>query len=181
MAAAAASLVAAGPAHAQPDLRTAPPPVVVDIQKNGSLILNGEPVSDEQLGDRLSALSDVEPQPELHIREGSILRSAQVWLMIESGKRFGFRQVRNVMTVRLPPKPPVPPVIVTITDAAITLDGEVVARDDLAERFEAIAKRDPQPEVHFRTERGASYQIVAPVMASAQRAGIKRTGVIGGT
>jgi|GEM_PF-5652701 len=164
MAAAAASLVAAGPAHAQPDSRTAPPPVVVDIQKNGSLILNGVPVSDAQLGERLSALPAVEPQPELHIREGSIVRSAQVSLMIESGKRFGFRQVCNVMTVRLPPKPPV---IVTIADAAITFDGEVVAREDLAERFEAIAKRDPQPEVHFRTERGLSNQIVAPVMAAA--------------
>jgi biopolymer transport protein ExbD len=38
-----------------------------------------------------------------------------------------------------------------------------------------------QPEIHIEPDREAQYGVVAHVMASAQRNGLKKMGVIGGT
>jgi biopolymer transport protein ExbD len=36
-----------------------------------------------------------------------------------------------------------------------------------------------QPEIHLRPDRGAKYAIVAGVMASAQRLGLTKIGIVG--
>ena len=44
-----------------------------------------------------------------------------------------------------------------------------------------IDRDTPQPEIHIEPDREAQYGVVAHVMASAQRNGLKKMGVIGGT
>jgi biopolymer transport protein ExbD len=57
-------------------------------------------------------------------------------------------------------------------------NGEPVALTELAPRFSAEAKRQPQPELHLRADRNARYESVAQVMAVAARAGLLRIGFV---
>ena len=57
-------------------------------------------------------------------------------------------------------------------------NGEVIAATDLAARFAATAKLNPQPEVHIRAERTAHYEYVAKVMAEAAKTGLTRIGFV---
>ncbi|QNK68609.1 ExbD/TolR family protein [Variovorax sp. PAMC26660] len=64
--------------------------------------------------------------------------------------------------------------------STVLWNGEAIA--DLAEverRFEQIATQAVQPEVHLRPDRHAKYNIVAGVMASAQRSGLTKLGIMG--
>ena len=47
------------------------------------------------------------------------------------------------------------------------------------ERITAAAAQVPQPEVHLRPDRAAKYDIVAGVMASSQRLGLTKIGIVG--
>lgn len=77
--------------------------------------------------------------------------------------------------------PPSPITLRALADGTIALDGVTVSREDLPRRFAEIAAMDPQPEVRIEPEAGAPYDAVAHAMAAAQRAGVMRMGVIGGT
>ncbi|KAF0163932.1 MAG: biopolymer transport protein ExbD [Rhodocyclaceae bacterium] len=57
-------------------------------------------------------------------------------------------------------------------------NGEKVTLGDLGPRFDAEAKRQPQPELHIRADRNARYDSVAQVMSSAARAGLLRIGFV---
>ena len=57
-------------------------------------------------------------------------------------------------------------------------NGEAIAAADLATRFAATAKLNPQPEVHIRAERTAHYEHVAKVMAAAAKTGLTRIGFV---
>jgi biopolymer transport protein ExbD len=64
--------------------------------------------------------------------------------------------------------------------STVLWNGEAIA--DLAEverRFEQLAAQAVQPEVHLRPDRHARYSIVAGVMASAQRSGLTKLGIVG--
>ena len=64
--------------------------------------------------------------------------------------------------------------------SAVYVNGEVVAdRAALEERFKAAAAQDVQPELHLRPDKLAKYEVVAGVMASAQRLGLTRIGLVG--
>ena len=82
-----------------------------------------------------------------------------------------------------PPPPPVPPQVVTIDvdfDGTILWDGTPVnSEDDLQSRMNAAAKQDPQPEIHLRPNKLATYKYVAHVMADAQRLGLLKLGIVG--
>ena len=81
------------------------------------------------------------------------------------------------------PPPDKLPVIVQIDvdfDGTILWNGEAVAsREDLEARLSAAAALPDQPEVHLRPNKLAQYKSVAMVMASAQRLGITKLGVVG--
>ncbi len=91
--------------------------------------------------------------------------------------------VKLNMPVGNPPPPTVPPVIVQIDvdfDGSILWNGEILAnRDDLEARLLNAAQQPVQPEVHLRPNKLAQYKSVALVMASAQRLGITKLGVVG--
>jgi biopolymer transport protein ExbD len=90
--------------------------------------------------------------------------------------------VKLNMPVGNPPPPPEPPQVVQIDvdfDGTIFWSGEQIDRETLDTRFRAAAAQPVQPEVHLRPDKGAKYAIVAGVMASAQRLGLTKIGIVG--
>jgi biopolymer transport protein ExbD len=59
-------------------------------------------------------------------------------------------------------------------------NGEPVAdRAALEEKMTDAAQKAVQPEIHLRPDKLAKYAIVAGVMASAQRLGLTKIGIVG--
>ena len=92
--------------------------------------------------------------------------------------------VKLNMPVGTPPPPQnVEPEIVTIDvdfDGTLIWNGQVLAsRKELEPRLRAAAAQQIQPEVHLRPNKLAKYEHVALVMASAQRLGLTKLGLIG--
>ena len=91
--------------------------------------------------------------------------------------------VKLNMPIGNPPPPLVEPVIVRIDvdfDGTVLWNGEVIAdRNVLEGRLLAAASEAVQPEVHLRPNKLAQYKDVAMVMASAQRLGVTKLGIIG--
>ena len=87
------------------------------------------------------------------------------------------------MPVGTPPPPTAPPVVVTIDvdfDGTVLWDGVVVPdRGQLEARMQQVASQADQPEVHLRPNKLVAYKSVAAVMASAQRIGVTKIGMIG--
>ncbi len=52
-------------------------------------------------------------------------------------------------------------------------------RDMLEERLRYAASVAVQPELHLRPDKNAKYEVVAMVMASAQRLGLTKIGIVG--
>jgi biopolymer transport protein ExbD len=88
----------------------------------------------------------------------------------------------NLPTGKTAP-PPTPPVVVRIDvdfDGTVLWDGDKVpSHPALEQRLAQIAAQPTQPEVHLRPDKLAQYASVAAVMASAQRLGITKFGLIG--
>src|SRR5450432_4018524 len=82
-----------------------------------------------------------------------------------------------------PPPPPVLPEIVKIDidSSSVTYwNGEVVPdRAALEEKLTEAATHAVQPELHLRPDKDAKYAIVAGVMASSQRLGLTKIGIVG--
>ena len=89
----------------------------------------------------------------------------------------------NMPVNQPPPTNPKPPVIVQIDvdfDGTILWNGEIIpTRDELEARLSQAAVSPDQPEVHLRPNKLAQYKSVAMVMASAQRLGVTKLGVVG--
>jgi biopolymer transport protein ExbD len=81
--------------------------------------------------------------------------------------------------------PPKPPEIVRIDvdfDGTIGWNGEVIQAGDRAaieQRLLAIAAQADQPEVHLRPNKLVVYKHVAMIMATAQRLGVTKIGIVG--
>jgi biopolymer transport protein ExbD len=80
------------------------------------------------------------------------------------------------------PPPPVPPEVI---DLEIDFDGTVVWNgtsipdiNTLESYFHTEAAKDPQPEIHLRPDRRAKYDVVARVLAAAQRNRMKKIGFV---
>ena len=91
--------------------------------------------------------------------------------------------VKLNMPVGNPPPPVVPPTIIQIDvdfDGTVLWNGEMLTdRDALEARLRDAAAQVEQPEVHLRPTKLAQYKSVAMVMASAQRLGVTKLGVVG--
>ena len=90
----------------------------------------------------------------------------------------------------LPPPPNAPPPpednpdpirIMIDFNGSILWMGETVSRSQLDANLKIEAERSIQPDIHIEPDRDAKYGVVAHVMASVQRNGLKKRGVIGGT
>jgi biopolymer transport protein ExbD len=64
--------------------------------------------------------------------------------------------------------------------STVLWNGEAVAElEEVERRFEQVAAQPVQPEVHLRPDKQAKYNVVAGVMASAQRSGLTKLGIMG--
>ena len=55
----------------------------------------------------------------------------------------------------------------------------LIDRATLEERLKASASQSVQPELHLRPDKDAKYELAAGVMASAQRLGLTKIGIVG--
>lgn len=82
-----------------------------------------------------------------------------------------------------PPPPLIKPEVVKLdidAGSVVYWNGEAVTdRASLEEKITQAAAMAVQPEVHLRPDKGAKYAIVAGVMASAQRLGLTKIGIVG--
>ena len=82
-----------------------------------------------------------------------------------------------------PPPPLVLPEVVKLDiddQSRVYWNGEVVDdRSTLESKMSESAKQQLQPEVHLRPDKDARYAVVAGVMASAQRLGLTKIGIVG--
>jgi len=79
--------------------------------------------------------------------------------------------------------PPTPPEIIRIDvdfDGTIGWNGEIISdRNTLESRLQQVAAQADQPEVHLRPNKLVTYKYVAMIMASAQRLGVTKIGIVG--
>ena len=91
--------------------------------------------------------------------------------------------VKLNMPVGKPPTQTVQPQVVTIDidfDGTIIWNGETLSgRPDLENRMRGAAAMQDQPEIHLRPNKLVKYRNVAMVLASAQRLGLTKVGIIG--
>jgi biopolymer transport protein ExbD len=80
-----------------------------------------------------------------------------------------------------PPPPPVKPEIIDLEvdfDGTVAWNGHVMTLPELERTFRPEAAKDPQPEIHFRPDRRARYEVVAKVLAIAQRNHMTKIGFV---
>ena len=92
--------------------------------------------------------------------------------------------VKLNMPVGKPPPPTTPPEVVQIDidfDGTLIWNGETLAggRPELEARLRRAAAQTDQPELHLRPNKLVKYRNVAMVLASAQRLGLTKVGIIG--
>ena len=91
--------------------------------------------------------------------------------------------VKLNMPVGTPPPPIAEPVVITIEvdfDGTYIWNGVVLSgRPELELRLQVEAVKANQPEIHLRPNKLVKYDSVAAVMASAQRLGLTKIGLIG--
>jgi biopolymer transport protein ExbD len=89
----------------------------------------------------------------------------------------------NMPTTSSPP-PLTPPEIIKIEINAASLvlwQGTPIADDaELEAKLKAAALMTTQPEIHIRPNKLAKYAVVAKVLASTQRLGLTKLGIMGG-
>jgi biopolymer transport protein ExbD len=91
--------------------------------------------------------------------------------------------VKMNMPIAPSAQPPKPPEIIRIDvdfDGTIGWNGVIVAsREELESKLANVAAMPDQPEVHLRPNKLVTYKVVAMVMASAQRLGVTKIGLVG--
>ena len=89
----------------------------------------------------------------------------------------------NMPTPNNAAPPPKPPEIIRIDvdfDGTIGWNGEVVPdRATLEAKLSQVAAQPDQPEVHLRPNKLVTYKVVAMILASAQRLGVVKIGIVG--
>jgi biopolymer transport protein ExbD len=87
------------------------------------------------------------------------------------------------MPVSTPPTKKVEPVVIKIdvdAQSVINWNGRPISgRAELEAKLTEAAAIQPQPELHIRSNAKAKYEAVALVMASAQRLGLNKLGIVG--
>lgn len=74
------------------------------------------------------------------------------------------------------------PIIINLEidfDGTVLWNGAAVTVDSLDGYFRREAAAEPQPELHIRPNKRASYDVVARVLAAAQRNGMRKIGFVG--
>ena len=78
------------------------------------------------------------------------------------------------------PKEPRPPIRVDVDfDGTIGWNGVAVTQEELQSKLREVAAEPDQQEVHLRPNKLVTYKNVVFVMASAQRLGVTKIGLVG--
>ena len=129
-----------------------------------------------------SSSGDAEPMMEMNMTPMIDVMLVLIILLIITIPKAN-HSVNLNMPVGTPPPPTKEPVVVTIDvdfDGTILWDNVVVPdRPALENKLIAVAAQADQPEVHLRPNKLVSYKVVAGVMASAQRLGVTKIGLVG--
>ncbi len=87
------------------------------------------------------------------------------------------------MPVASPPTKKIDPVVIKVdvdAQSVINWNGKALSgRIELEAKLTEAAAIQPQPELHIRSHAKAKYESVALVMASAQRLGLTKLGIVG--
>ena len=134
------------------------------------------------VGSPASPNADPEPMMEMNMTPLiDVMLVLIIMLIITIPKQN--HSVNLNMPVGTPPPPTHEPVVITIDvdfDGTILWDAEVVPdRKSLDAKLAGVAAMADQPEVHLRPNKLVSYKYVAGVMASAQRLGVTKIGMVG--
>ncbi len=82
-----------------------------------------------------------------------------------------------------PPPPATPPIVVNIDidfDGTVLWNGATISsKAELESKLQEVAATPDQPEVHLKPNKLVEYKSVAAVMASAQRLGVTKIGLVG--
>jgi biopolymer transport protein ExbD len=76
----------------------------------------------------------------------------------------------------------VQPIVINLEidfDGTVLWNGTPVELEALESYFRREAANEPQPELHIRPSKRAKYDVVARVLASAQRNGMRKIGFVG--
>ncbi len=80
------------------------------------------------------------------------------------------------------PPPPVQPEIIDLDiyyDGTIAWNGQTIpTMEQLEQQFQAAAAKDPQPELHLAPDSHVKYDVVAKVLAAAQRNHMEKIGFV---
>ncbi len=134
------------------------------------------------VGGGSSAKADPEPMMEVNMTPLiDVMLVLIIMLIITIPKQN--HSVNLNMPVGNPPPPTKEPVVITIDvdfDGTVLWDNVVVPdRKSLEQKLMAVAAQADQPEVHLRPNKLVPYKSVAGVMASAQRLGVTKIGMVG--
>ena len=134
------------------------------------------------VGSGSSPNADPEPMMELNMTPLiDVMLVLIIMLIITIPKQN--HSVNLNMPVGTPPPKTEEPRVVTIDvdfDGTILWDGQAIAdRATLEAKMNEVAAQPNQPEVHLRPNKLVSYKVVAGVMASAQRLGVTKIGLVG--
>jgi biopolymer transport protein ExbD len=80
-----------------------------------------------------------------------------------------------------PPQPPVQPEVIDLEidfDGTIVWNGTPVSMQQLDGYFATESTKDPQPEIHLNPDGMAKYDVVAKVLAAAQRNRMTKIGFV---
>jgi biopolymer transport protein ExbD len=79
--------------------------------------------------------------------------------------------------------PTTEPVVIDLVvdfDGTLLWNGQQVPNGEtLVSYFKDASSQEPQPELHLRPNKLAKYDIVAKVLATAQRLGVRNIGIVG--
>jgi biopolymer transport protein ExbD len=134
------------------------------------------------VGSASGANADPEPMMEMNMTPLiDVMLVLIIMLIITIPKQM--HSVNLNMPVGNPPPPTTPPTVVTIDvdfDGTILWDNVPIPdRATLESKLAAVAAQPDQPEVHLRPNKLVEYKVVAGVMASAQRLGVTKIGMVG--
>ena len=135
------------------------------------------------VGSGSAAGADPEPMMEMNMTPLIDVLLVLIIMMIITIPKQDHSVNLNMPVGTPPPPSDVKPVVVTIDvdfDGTILWDGQVVpSRSELEAKMNAVAATANQPEVHLRPNKLVEYSVVAGVMATAQRLGVTKIGMVG--
>ena len=134
------------------------------------------------VGSGASSSADPEPMMEMNMTPLIDVMLVLIIMLIITIPKAN-HSVNLNMPVGNPPPVTTQPIVITIDvdfDGTILWDGQVIPdRPALEAKMIAVAAQADQPEVHLRPNKLVSYKYVAGVMASAQRLGVSKIGMVG--